>query len=187
MSSEIKRVAVLGGGGLIGSGWITNFIWRGLPVNVYDISEEALNMSRARVKANLEYLVAKEVMPAGSMNVALSLVKHTTNMKDAVSGVSFIQEASPEKYEVKQALLSEVDRFAAPDAIFASSTSGLLITEIARGSKNPERCVGAHPYNPPHLIPLVEISRGEATSEDTVSRAYAFYKTLGKEPIILQK
>jgi carnitine 3-dehydrogenase len=187
MSVEIRKVAVLGGGGMIGSGWITNFIWRGLPVNVYDINEDALNMSRSRVKANLEYLVAKEVIPPGSMNIALSLAKYTTAIKDAVADVSFIQEASPEKYEIKQALLREVDRFAEHDAIFASSTSGLLITEIARGSKNPERCIGAHPYNPPHLIPLVEISKGEETSEDTVQKTCNFYKALGKEPIVLQK
>lgn len=187
MSSEIKRIAVLGGGGMIGSGWLTNFIWRGLTVNVFDINEEALNLSRTRVKANLEYLVAKKVMTAGDMNVALSLAKYTTDIKEAVDGVSFIQEACPEKYEVKQALLSEVDRFAAPDAIFASSTSGLLITEIAKASKYPERCVGAHPYNPPHLIPLVEISKGEATNDDTVNRTCAFYRSIGKEPIVLQK
>jgi 3-hydroxyacyl-CoA dehydrogenase len=80
-----------------------------------------------------------------------------------------------------------VDKYAPPDAIFASSTSGLLITEIARLSERPERCLGAHPYNPPHLIPLVEINKGEKTSEETVQRTCAFYESLGKAPVVLRK
>jgi 3-hydroxyacyl-CoA dehydrogenase len=187
MAQEIKKAAVLGGGGLIGSGWATNFAWRGVPVHVYDISEEALLAGRTRVRNNLEYLAAKQIMTTGQMNVALSLVKFTASLQEAVAGVQLIQEAAPERYEIKQDLLREIDRFAAPDAIFASSTSGLLITKIARGSRHPERCLGAHPYNPPHLIPLVEISRGEATNDETVRRTVAFYKSLGKEPIVLMK
>jgi 3-hydroxyacyl-CoA dehydrogenase len=121
------------------------------------------------------------------MNVALSLAKYTTNIEEAVKDVQFIQECALEKYEVKQALLAEVDKHAPADAIFASSTSGLLITEITRFSKYPGRCLGAHSYNPPHLIPLVEIGKGDQTSEETVKRTYDLYELLGKEPIVLRK
>jgi 3-hydroxyacyl-CoA dehydrogenase len=135
----------------------------------------------------MKYLVGKGILTADKMNVALSLAKYTTDIEEAVKGVQFIQESVLEHYDVKQALLAEVDRHAATDAIFASSTSGLLITEIAKDSKHPERCIGAHPYNPPHLIPLVEINKGQKTAEETVERTYAFYKSIGKEPIVLRK
>ena len=121
------------------------------------------------------------------MNAALGLAKYTTSIEEAVKDAQFLQESVLEQYEVKQNLLEEVDKHAPADAVFASSTSGLLITEIAKRSKHQERCLGAHPYNPPHLIPLVEISRGEKTSEETVKRARDFYKSLGKEPIVLRK
>ena len=183
---EIKKVAVLGGG-LIGSGWATSFLWKGFPVHVYDISEDALKTARSRVRGNMEYLVSKNVLTTAMMNVALSLAKYTTNIEEAIKDIQFIQECALEKYEVKQALLAEVDKYAPANAVFASSTSGLLITEIARYSKYPGRCLGAHPYNPPHLIPLVEIGKGDQTSEETVKRTYDFYELLGKVPIVLQK
>ena len=186
-ATDIKKVAVLGGSGMIGSSWTTNFLWRGLPVQVYDVSEECLKTARERIRGNLQYLVNKGLLSQDKMNVALGLARYTTDMETALRDVFFIQEAAPEKYEVKQALLAEVDRHAPAEAVFASSTSGLLITEIAKDSAHPERCLGAHPYNPPHLIPLIEISKGEKTSPEAVQLACVFYRLLGKEPIILQK
>jgi carnitine 3-dehydrogenase len=185
-ASNIKKVAVLGGG-MIGSSWATNFLWKGLPVHLYDINDEALKTARARIRGNLEYLVSKGILSADKMNVALSLAKYTTNLAEAIKDVQFIQECALERYETKQALLAEVDKYAPGDAVFASSTSGLLITEIAKHSKYPERCLGAHPYNPPHLIPLVEIGKGDKTSEEAVRTVYDFYVSLGKEPIVLRK
>lgn len=179
-SAKIKNIAVLGGSGQIGSGWATNFLWKGYPVSIYDVSDECLQTVRGRIRGNLEYLVNKGVLTADKMNVALSLAKFTTKIEEALQDVQFIQEAVPEKYEIKQAVLKEVDRYAAQDAVFASSTSGLLITEIAKYSSLPERCLGAHPYNPPHLIPLVEISKGEKTNESSIRKAYDFYRSWGK-------
>jgi len=183
---EIKKTAVLGGG-LIGSSWATNFIWKGVSVHIYDINDEALKTARNRIRENLEYLVSKGILTSGEMNVALGLVKYTTSLGEAVKDAQFLQESVLEQYKVKQALLAEVDKHAPADAVFASSTSGLLITEITKGSEHPERCLGAHPYNPPHLIPLVEISRGQKTSEQTIKRTCDFYMSLGKEPIVLRK
>ena len=183
---EITKTAVLGGG-LIGSSWANNFIWKGVSVHIYDISDEVLKTARNRIRANLEYLVSKGILTAGEMDAALGRAKYTMNLGEAVKDVQFLQECVLENYEVKQDLLAEVDKHAPADAVFASSTSGLLITEITKGSEHPERCLGAHPYNPPHLIPLVEISRGQKTSEETVKRTWDFYKSLGKEPIVLRK
>ncbi len=182
----IEKVAVLGGG-LIGSSWATNFLWKGVHVHIYDISDEAIETAGNRIRGNMEYLVSKGILTADKMKAALDLAEFTMSLEEAVKDVQFLQESTPERYEVKQRLIEEVDRHSPPDAVFASSTSGLLITQIAKNAKHPERCLGAHPYNPPHLIPLVEISKGQKTSEETVKRTCDFYKSLGKEPIVLRK
>ena len=117
---------------------------------------------------------------------ALDRVRCTTSMEEALCGVQLVQESVPERYEIKQAVLAQVDEFAGDRVIYASSTSGLLISEIAKLSQYPERCIGAHPYNPPHLIPLVELV-GPAGSEAAVETARQFYTQLGKEPVVLHQ
>ncbi|HOO40040.1 MAG TPA: 3-hydroxyacyl-CoA dehydrogenase family protein [Syntrophales bacterium] len=185
--SEIKRIGVLGGGGIIGSSWSTYFLWKGFPVSVYDVDERALALSRERITRNLSYLSEKKVLTKEAAKEALGRALFTRDIKEAAYDVQFFQESVPENYAIKQSLLAALDQYGLPEALFASSTSGLLITEIAKFSKYPERCIGAHPYNPPHLIPLVEINKGERTSEETIQTAYDFYKKAGKEPIILKK
>jgi 3-hydroxybutyryl-CoA dehydrogenase len=86
---EIKKTAVLGGG-MIGSSWATNFLWKGFPVHIYDVSDEALKTARGRILGNMKYLVGKAILTADKMNVALSLAKYTTNIEEAVKGVQFI-------------------------------------------------------------------------------------------------
>lgn len=186
-AADIKKIAVLGGSGLIGSSWVTFFLWKGFTVNVYDINEEFLKTARERIGVNLSYLVEKGIVSKEARDNALQKVFYTKDLIDAFRDVQFIQECAPEKYEPKQALVAALDRDGSKETIFASSTSGLIITEIAKNSKFPERCVGAHPYNPPHLIPLVEISKGQLTSEETVQTTYDFFKLIGKEPVIMQK
>ena len=117
----------------------------------------------------------------------MARIEYTTSLAEAVKDADFIQESGPENYDVKRSIMEAVDRFAPQDAIYASSTSGLLITEIAKASKYPQRCLGGHPYNPPLLIPLVEITKGERTSQEAVDAAKAFYAGIGKEPIVLNR
>jgi 3-hydroxyacyl-CoA dehydrogenase len=186
-TTDIKKIAVLGASGMIGSGWATFFLWKGFTVNAYDINDDLLKTAKERISGNLAYLVGKSIITKDAVNKALGLVVYTKDVKQALADVQFVQECAPEKYEPKQALLAALDEHGSKEAIFASSTSGLMITEIAKNSKYPERCIGAHPYNPPHLIPLVEISKGEHTSETVLQTAYDFFRAAGKEPIILQK
>ncbi len=186
-AAEIRKVGVLGGGGIIGSSWSTYFLWKGFPVAVYDVNDQALALSRERIAANLSYLAEKGVLTEKAAKEALERAWFTADIREALRDVQFVQESAPENYAAKQALVAALDEHGSPEALFASSTSGLLITEIAKFSKHPERCIGAHPYNPPHLIPLVEINKGERTSEETIRTAYDFYKRIGKEPIVLQK
>lgn len=186
-TTDIKKIAVLGASGLIGSGWVTFFLWKGLAVNAYDINDDLLQTAKERIGGNLAYLAEKGIISKDTLNKALGRAVYIKDVKEALKDVQFVQECAPEKYEPKQALVAALDEHGSKEAIFASSTSGLLISEIAKNSKYPERCIGAHPYNPPHLIPLVEISKGEKTSAAVIQTALDFFQSLGKEPIVLQK
>src|SRR5208283_4169466 len=109
--AEIKKVAMLGGG-LIGSSWATNFLWKGFPVHVWDVSCEALETARNRIRENLEYLVSKGILTAAKMDQALGQAKYTTSLEEAVKDAQFLQESVLEQYEVKRAVLAEVDKHA---------------------------------------------------------------------------
>lgn len=185
-ASDIKNVACIGSG-TIGASWGTYFAMHGYGVYIYDINDKQLEAAKNNITSNLKFLVEKELISKKSADEALSRVKYTTVIEEAVKDVQFIQESGPERYDIKRSVLDEIEKHTAEDTIIASSTSGLLITEIAKEAKHPERCIGGHPYNPPHLIPLVEITKGEKSSEETVKCAYEFFQLIGKEPVILQK
>lgn len=182
---EIRKVACVGAG-TIGSSWAAYFLWKGYPVVVQDISEAILVKSADLVRKNLDAFVKAGLMSDGEAAAALARTTYTTSVAEAVADVQFIQESVLEKYPVKQAVLREID-LAAPAAIFASSTSGLLMTEIQKFSRHPGRCITAHPYNPPHLIPLVELVKGKDTTEETMEVAYQFYERIGKVPVKVLK
>lgn len=184
--SDIKKIACLGGG-VIGSSWAIAFAMHGLEVVLRDINDEMVEKSRGQVCRYLDSLVAADALTEEGRAEVLGRISMTTSIEEALKGVQFIQENGPERLPIKQSILADVDKYAAPDAIYASSTSGLLITNIAEGSAHPERCVGAHPYNPPHLIPLVEITKGEKSSEEVVKLVYDFYQSIGKEAVLLNR
>lgn len=183
---SINRIACIGAG-LIGSGWATSFLLNGYDVVLYDIKEELLELSKKRIINNLSIFIDKNIITNADAEEMIAHAHYTTDLETAVRDVQFIQESGPENYGIKQNVLKEIEKFTDKSTIIASSTSGLLITEIAKYAEHPERCLGAHPYNPPHLIPLVEMSKGEKTSQEVVDLAYSFYKKIGKEPIVLQK
>jgi 3-hydroxyacyl-CoA dehydrogenase len=110
-----------------------------------------------------------------------------STLQEAVTGASWIQESGPEHLPTKQVLFSEIDRFAAPEAILASSTSALPMTAIAKHTLRPDRCLVAHPTNPPDLVPLVEIVPGERTSPETTRAAADFLRAVGQAPIVCRK
>lgn len=174
------------GGGIIGASWATEFLWNGKEVVVQDINEKGLKNAAAHIKSNLEFLVEKSIISSHKLENCLSNIKYTTDMKEALKDAEFIQESAFENYDVKKEIIRQVDEFA-PSAIYASSSSGLLISEIQKYSEYPERCVTAHPFNPPHLIPLVEIVKGEHTTNETAQKTFDFFEAIGKEPIIVEK
>ena len=183
---DIKKVSCVGGG-VIGYSYALIMALKGLNVYVYDISDDALKLAKTRVNESLKPLIENKVIDEDKAKDVEDRIHYTMNMEEAVKDTYFIQESVPEHYEVKWSTIEEIEKYAPSDAIIASSTSGLLITEISKNAKYPERIVGGHPYNPPHLIPLVEISKGEKTSEDNVLKAKEFYTLIGKEPVVLQK
>ena len=184
--NDIKNVACVGGG-VIGSSWAIQYAMKGLNVTLYDINDEQLAKSHAQMVKSLEALVGHGAITAAQKDGIIGRVHPTTSMEEAVKHAQFIQESGPERLEIKQSILAQVEQFAAADALYASSTSGLLITKIVEHAAHPERCVGAHPYNPPHLIPLVEITRGEKSSDETVQTVYDFYQSIGKEAVLLRR
>ncbi len=182
---DINKIACIGAG-TIGASWATLYLWKGFVTTVQSRRETSVEAARKLITSNLEFLCKKEIITQEELENALSKAIYTTNLEEALDGVQFIHESASETYEVKRDILEVADRLV-PKAIFASSTSGLLISEIQKNSKFPERCITAHPFNPPHLIPLVELVKGEQTSEETVQLCYDFYKELGREPIIINK
>lgn len=189
-AEDIKKVACYAAG-TIGSSFAAYFALKGLNCAVYIQANpdrpDRLERGRQGTMKIVDSLVNFGVITPDKVDEVKSRITFTSDPAEAFAGVGFIQENGPESYEAKQEILAVVDKYAPSDAIFATSSSGLLITEMAKLSKYPERCIGAHPFNPPHLIPLVEMTKGEQTSQEVIDNAVAFYKRIDKEPIVLQK
>ena len=184
--ADIKRAACVGGG-VIGSSWAIQFAMRGLAVTLYDINDEQLKRSEAQMHKSLDALEQFNAITPERRGSIVAAIRLTTSMEEAVADAQFIQESGPERLEIKQSILAQVEACAAADALYASSTSGLLISDIAAKAAHPERCVGAHPYNPPHLIPLVELTSGDKTDPALLRLAYDFYQSIGKEAVLLRR
>jgi 3-hydroxybutyryl-CoA dehydrogenase len=178
MSAHPHHVAVVGGG-LMGHGIAQVFASNGFAVTVYDARAEARASVRDRVRANLERLGEPPGLADGIM-VADSL-------GDAVRGAQFVTEAVAEDLGPKQELFRELDRLAPPDAILATNTSVMSITEIAAAASNRARIVGTHWWNPPYLVPLVEVTPGADTTSATVQRTLALLASAGKSPVHVKK
>ncbi len=173
--------------GVIGSSWATNFSMRGCEVFVYDLNDGLLEQAKKHIQRNLGYLQEMGCLTQAEVRDAAARVRYSTSIEETVSGVDFIQESGPENLEIKRDIIRQIEQYAPADCVIATSTSGLRITDIARDALHPERLVGAHPFNPPHLIPLVELTRGEHTGEPFLAAAVDFYRQMKKEPIVLKK
>ena len=175
------------GTGLIGTGWGVVFLRGGCKVSFYDIDEEKINAARKTLGEMLDFFCTKGLMSEEQKKQYLANSSFTTDAAEAVKNAEFIQESSPENLELKQKVIKIIEDSCPATTIIASSTSGLLISDIAANAIHPERIVGGHPYNPPYVMPLVEISKTPKTGEKYVEAAKAFYKELGKEAVILNK
>jgi 3-hydroxyacyl-CoA dehydrogenase len=183
---KIQTVACVGAG-LIGQGWSTLFCSKGLKVTLYDLTEDILHLSLDHVSSSLRFLEANNLLKPGQASTALKRIKPTTDLAEAVANADYVQESVPDNYEIKKRVFQEMDAHAPDYAILASSASGLLMTEIQKVTKRPQRCVLAHPMLPAHILPLVEIVGGEETSSKTVVTTKEFMKAMGKTPVVLNR
>lgn len=175
------------GGGLIGASWATNFALEGCQVLVYDLDEPRLDKAKGQLERNLAHLSQLGCLAPQQAAAVARRVVFTNDPARALTDTEFVQESGPEDLALKRTIMQTIERYAPGDCPVASSTSGMRISDIAKDTQVPERFVGAHPFNPPHLIPLVEITRSEQTSTDCLNRVLAFYRSMKKEPIVLQK
>lgn len=175
---EVKTVAVVGTG-VIGASWAAYFLAQGLDVRCTDPSPGAEEKLRGAVKRHWPSLERLGVA-AGASPDRLSF---HAGLEAALDGADFVQENGPENEQLKIELFQRMDAVLPPDVILASSSSGLLMSRVQSACSHPGRVLLGHPFNPPHMIPLVEVIGGEQTSAEAVAQAMAFYTRIGKRPI----
>src|SRR6516164_4336237 len=181
-NKPIGRIAVVGTG-VIGASWAAYYLSRGFDVVATDPAASAEENLRKYVD-NAWPVLAKAGLAAGASRERLTF---TANMSQALAHADLVQENAPERPDFKIKLFAEMDQAAPPEAIIASSSSGITMDVMQSGCKRPERCVVGHPFNPPHIVPLVEVVGGAKTSEEVIERAMSFYASIGKKPIRLHK
>ncbi len=181
--SSIRRVAVVGTG-TIGMSWAATFLSRGLEVTASDPAPEA--EARLRHFIDAAWPVLARLGPIAATPPHHLLI-FCADAETAVAAADFVQENAPEREAVKQELLARIDAAVLPEIVIASSSSGLLISRLVTSCRHPERIVIGHPFNPPHLIPLVEVVGGARTAPATIERAMEFYSSIGKRPIHIRR
>src|ERR1700760_4180366 len=181
-SQEIRNVAIVGTG-VIGASWAALYLARGLNVVATDPAPNAEVNLRRYVDAAWKDLTALGISPNGSRDH----LRFTPDLKEAVAKADLVQENGPERKDFKVKLFADMDAAGPKDSITLSSLSGLTMSVMQSACKYPERCVIGHPFNPPHMVPLVEVVAGAKTSPETVERAISFYTSIGKRAIHVRK
>jgi 3-hydroxyacyl-CoA dehydrogenase len=182
-TKSIRRIAIIGTG-VIGASWSSLYLAKGLQVVATDPAPNAEVALRKFVETAWPALKRLGLSP----NASQSNLTFTPDLEKALAGADLVQENGPERIEFKQKLYGQLDECLPPDVIIASSSSGLTMSEIQKGAMtHPERCVIGHPFNPPHLIPLVEIVGGAKTSQTTIQRADDFYTSIGQRTVRVNK
>jgi carnitine 3-dehydrogenase len=183
VNTQIRKVAIVGTG-LIGASWAAQYLASGLDVIATDPAPNAEANLRKGVDEAWKLLTVIGLAPGASRD----RLTFSADMKEALSKADFVQESVPERLVLKARVFAQMDEVAPPEVILASSASGITMDAIQSSCKHhPERCVIGHPFNPPHIIPLVEVVGGAKTSEATIERAVTFYASVGKKPIRLRK
>ncbi|MBW1981796.1 MAG: 3-hydroxybutyryl-CoA dehydrogenase [Deltaproteobacteria bacterium] len=178
----MKKVCIVGAG-IMGSGIAQIGAQAGYQVVVRDVEERFLEKGMAAVRRSLERAVSKEIISSEDAAAVLERIRVTVDLEDAGRDADYVIEAVTEVMEIKKEVFYELDTICKPEAIFASNTSGLSITEMAAATRRPERFIGLHFFNPVPVMRLVEIIRGFLTSAETLTQTRIFVESLGKSPI----
>jgi 3-hydroxybutyryl-CoA dehydrogenase len=176
-----EQIAVIGAGQM-GNGIAHVFAQHGFSVTMIDVAEGALGRGRTTIEKNLDRQIAKGIVPAGERDAILGRLATSTSLH-AVRGAALVVEAATEQRELKFQIFTELDRHADPGAVLATNTSSISITEIASRTSRPEHVIDMHFMNPVPVMQLVEVIRGLATSDETMERALAWSRTVGKTPV----
>ena len=177
-------VAIIGAG-LIGRGWAIVFARAGWQVNLYDLHASALEVAQEEIANQLKMLVSYDL--CSNPELIIRNIHFEQSLAKAVGKVDYVQECGPEVLEAKRALFSELDQLSLPHAILASSTSGYMASEFATHLDGRHRALVVHPVNPPHLVPLVEISPAEWTDPVVTQTAHQIMSAVKQSPITVQK
>jgi carnitine 3-dehydrogenase len=181
-NQPVNRIAIVGTG-VIGASWAAYYLSRGFDVVATDPGPQAETNLRKYVD-DAWPLLAQAGLSAGASRDRLTF---NADMNRALAKADWVQENAPERPDFKIKLFAQMDEATPPNSVIASSSSGITMDVIQSGCKRPERCVIGHPFNPPHVVPLVEVVGGAKTSEATIARAMAFYAVIGKKPVRLYK
>jgi 3-hydroxyacyl-CoA dehydrogenase len=180
------RTAIIGVG-LIGRAWAITFARAGLQVRLWDPDGEACGKAKEFIAVALEDLARNELLEGRKPADVLALITASSTMEDALSGADWVQECGPEKIEEKRVIFGRLDKASDRNTVLASSSSALLPSAISRDVEGKERCIVAHPINPPYLVPAVEVVPAPWTSPDVMVRAEAFMKRIGQVPLVMKK
>jgi len=183
---QIESIAIIGTG-VIGSSWAAFYAAKDFQVQMWDVDAALCQKGHQQAIDIIRSLQAQGILSKDEVEASISRIVTTSALEQAVENVQLVQESVAENYEVKQQVFKALDAHTEADVILASSSSGLLMTEIQQVTRQPGRCLIAHPFNPPHLIPLVELVPGDGTDELTISTMKSFYEELGKVPVVLKK
>jgi 3-hydroxypropionate dehydrogenase (NADP+) len=186
MHHDIKNVACVGSG-LIGQGWATLFAAAGYAVTMQDLSDDKLKYAGEQVSLNLRLLEENGRLDNETAAGAYKRIRTTLSLAEAVKSADYVLESVPDNYTAKKRVFKAMDALAPGDTILASSSSGLLMSEIQTAVTLPERCVLVHPFLPVHLLPLVEVVGGNQTAPETVDITCRLMKKIGKTPVRLKK
>ncbi len=185
-ATDIKTVAVLGCG-FIGFSWAIVFSRNGIEVNLYNRPGKSYDMALEKIRNGLEFLAAEGMIAKDIVKEAICRVHLFDSMEEALVGADYVQECLPEDLELKQEMYRKISALTTADVAIGSSCSGLKISDIAaQVTHNPERCIVAHPTNPPHLIPFMEIS-GDNASPEAKESIYQFMEIMGQKPILCKE
>jgi len=185
-AEDIGNISVIGAG-FIGPGIAQIFASKYYNVRMLDIKDELLSNALQSIRSNLSLMTKKGLLPESEIDTIMGRIKTTTDMAEAVSDAHLVIECVTENLELKQKIFQDLDQLCPPDTILASNTSVISITEIASKARRRKRILGTHFWNPPYIIPLVEVVKGRETSEESVETTYQFLKAAGKHPVKVMK
>ncbi len=181
-----RRIAIIGAG-LMGHGIAQVFATQGYPVTLLDVNRDALARALESIRANLTLMARRGIGDTADIEPAIGRIRGTQDLEEAASGAEFVIEAVSEKLELKQRVFQSLDAVCPPDTVLATNTSVISITEIAQKARNKEGILGTHFWNPPYLIPLVEVIPGKHTSARAMDFAFDLLKSVGKHPVRVKK